>query len=124
MHRIQIPGRKGFFGLIKKGGWDLDTAREAAEEAGYLQGDSDNVTSTIRHLLDAMDTEARGTKLYPYQGEGQRTKVKKRLDAEREAYEQSRAQELIDELNAAGYGEVAGELRPARAAIHVAGHRP
>lgn len=111
MHRVQIPGRKGFFGLIKKGGWDLDTAREAAEEAGYLQGDHPDATSTIRHLLDAMDAEVRGTKLYPFQGEGQRTKTEQRLDTEREEHERARAQELIDELDEAGHGELGPELK-------------
>ena len=118
-HRVQIPGRKGFFGLVKEGGWDTDTAREAAEEEGYLQGENGNVTSTPKQFLDAVDAELRGTKLYPYQSEGQRTKTEDRLAAEREEYERSRAQEIEDELDEAGYGEVAGELRQ-RALRHMA----
>lgn len=114
MHRVQIPGRKGFFGLIKQGGWDLDTAREAAEEAGYLQGDTPDATSTIRHLLDAMDSEARGTKLYPFQGEGQRTKAETRTDKERTAYEEEQYQRYYSEANAeldAEYPELPRDLR-------------
>ncbi len=49
----------------------LDGAREAAVEAGYLQDTDWNggeSTSTVNDLLDAIDQEARGAKVYP-QGE-------------------------------------------------------
>jgi hypothetical protein len=58
----------GFGHLIRKGGMRLDRAREAAVEAGYLV-DQGNLTgrqadTTISTLIDAMDGEVRGTKVY------------------------------------------------------------
>lgn len=114
LHRIQIPGRKGFFGLIKKDGWDLDTAREAAEEAGYLQSGNPDATSTIRDLLDAMDAEARGNKLYPHQSEGQRTGAERRIDKERLAHEEEQHQRYYAQAHAeldAEYPELPRDLR-------------
>lgn len=62
--RVQIPGRKGFFGVVRPTGNNLDTMREMAEEAGYFRGEH-NQTSTLRDLLDAMDTEERGQRKMP-----------------------------------------------------------
>jgi hypothetical protein len=58
----------GFGALIRKGGMSLDRAREAAVEAGYLH-DAGSITggeteSSINHLLEAMDSELRGNKVY------------------------------------------------------------
>jgi hypothetical protein len=52
--------------LVRKTGMSLDYAREAAQEAGYLPKESANSPSTIgiADLLDAMDREARGTKVF------------------------------------------------------------
>jgi hypothetical protein len=49
------PGQKG---LVKDDGMDLDTAAEAAVEAGYLQ-DRD-----INKLIDALESESRGKPVY------------------------------------------------------------
>lgn len=58
----------GFGQLIRKGGMTLDRAREAAVEAGYLHDaarEHGGVSeSTVNHLLDAMDGELRGNKVY------------------------------------------------------------
>jgi hypothetical protein len=55
--------------LLRQSGMTLDHAREAAVEAGYLHCDGWNTsrqaTSTINDLLDAIDREARGEKVYP-----------------------------------------------------------
>jgi hypothetical protein len=55
--------------LLRQSGMTLDRAREAAVEAGYLHCDGWNThrqaTSTINDLLDAIDREARGEKVYP-----------------------------------------------------------
>jgi hypothetical protein len=62
-HTVNVEG-VGRRKLVKQGGWPLDYAREAAEEAGYLHGDH-NGTSTVNDLLDAIDAEMRGQKRYP-----------------------------------------------------------
>jgi hypothetical protein len=58
----------GFGHLIRKNGLKLDTMREAAVEAGYLQDAGEHGgglrTSTINDLLDAMDRELRGQRVY------------------------------------------------------------
>lgn len=55
--------------LAKKGkGKDrraaLDAAREAAEEAGYIGRAGETQVTTVADLLDAIDTELRGNKVY------------------------------------------------------------
>lgn len=44
----------------------LDAAREACAEAGYLPDVAWGPVSSIRELLDLIDREARGTKIYPF----------------------------------------------------------
>ncbi|KXV18205.1 hypothetical protein [Gluconobacter oxydans] len=52
-------------GLVRRdGGLTLDEARQAAEEAGYLKPNS-----TIPDLLDRMDEEARGSKVFANPGD-------------------------------------------------------
>lgn len=55
--------------LVRKGGLPLDRAREAATEAGYIGHVGQDVNgadgTTIQQLLDALDREARGRKVYP-----------------------------------------------------------
>ena len=60
----------GFGPLIRKDGMELDRAREAAVEAGYIQDHGQSgvsageATSNLDTLLQAMDREERGTKVY------------------------------------------------------------
>lgn len=60
----------GFGPLIRKDGMEIDRAREAAVEAGYIQDhgqsgvSSGEATSNIDTLLQAMDREERGNKVY------------------------------------------------------------
>lgn len=72
--------------LIKNGGMELDRAREAAVEAGYLEQDS-----TVRDLLDALDGEMRGRPRY---APGNQNNT---LLEEREALAQFR--EFLDQSN-------------------------
>jgi hypothetical protein len=58
-HLVEMEGFPPKRKLVKEGGMALDYAREAAEEAGYLQGEHDG-TSTVRDLLDAIDEGMRG----------------------------------------------------------------
>jgi N12 class adenine-specific DNA methylase len=83
-HRVQIPGRKGFFGLIRPAGMKLDMAREAAEEAGYLRGEK-NKTSTIHDLLDLIDDGVRGQHKMAEGDEGKTTKRQRTSLAESSA---------------------------------------
>ena len=52
-------------GLINnKSGTDLDYAREAAEEAGYISPSTEDGRTTIQDLLDALDSELAGNPVY------------------------------------------------------------
>ena len=52
-------------GLINnKSGTDLDYAREAATEAGYLTATTEDGRTTIQDLLDALDSELSGNPVY------------------------------------------------------------
>lgn len=109
-HRVQIPGRKGFFGVVRPTGDDLDRMREKAEEAGYLRGEGQK-TSTVQDLLDAIDNELRGQRHAAEGEEGHETRRERQARAEREAHEHGKAQELVDTLEAAGHGELGPEIK-------------
>lgn len=97
--------------LVKQGGFPLDYAREAAEEAGYLRGEH-GATSTPRDLLDAIDAEIRGQKRYPVGYEGLETKGEIRARSEREQHEYDQfLHGLESDLNAAGHGQLTGDLK-------------
>ncbi|CAO3353104.1 transglycosylase SLT domain-containing protein [Azospirillum melinis] len=65
LHRAFVPGGGK---LVRPNGLPLDRARELAAEAGYLRpsdrGDRFGRTE-VADLLDAIDREARGAKVYP-----------------------------------------------------------
>lgn len=65
LDRVFVPG---FGRLVRPSGMPLDRAREAAVEAGYLFDPGWNTDqpsrSTINDLLNLLDQEARGTKVY------------------------------------------------------------
>jgi N12 class adenine-specific DNA methylase len=85
-HRVQIPGRKGFFGVVRPTGMKLDDMREAAEEAGYLRG-SEHATTTTRDLLDAIDEEFnRGNAKKAEGEESTPTKRERKADEESSAH--------------------------------------
>lgn len=109
-HTVNVEG-VGRRKLVRQGGWPLDYAREAAEEAGYLRG-GHNGTSTVNDLLDAIDAEMRGAKRFPEGFEGHVGKREARARSEREQHEfEAHMRGLEDDLNAAGYGELGGDLR-------------
>lgn len=96
-HRVQIPGRKGFFGVVRaEGGMEHDKMREAAEEAGYLRGEH-NKTSTVDDLYNGMAEEDRGNLKHAEGEEGAKSKAQQKLEAEREQH--AREQDEAD------YGE-------------------
>jgi hypothetical protein len=89
----------GFGHLIRRNGQRLDRLREAALEARYLEdpagpggGPSD---STIATLLEAMDAELRGNRVYPQGVERPMSK------AERAAFEESHRIAIERSLDAA-----------------------
>ena len=109
-HVVDVGG-VGKRRLVKQGGWTLDYAREAAEEAGYLRGDHKG-TSTTNDLLDALDAEMRGNKRYPEGLEGSATKREAAATADRaqgeyDAYKTSLERDLAD----AGHGELGPEVK-------------
>ncbi|KRR21914.1 hypothetical protein [Bradyrhizobium retamae] len=109
-HTVNVEG-VGRRKLVRQGGWPLDYAREAAEEAGYLRGNH-NGTSTVNDLLDAMDAEIRGLKRFPEGFEGHVGKREAAARSEREQHEfEAFTRGLEDDLNAAGYGELGGDVR-------------
>ena len=81
------PTVPGYGKLVRPGGMPLDRAREAAVEAEYFHDEAvhtGGVTeSSINHLLDGIDAEARGTKQYPIGSEGALSK--EALEAQGEA---------------------------------------
>lgn len=68
----------GFGHLIRKGGMRLDDARRAAIDAGYLSDASDRSggvsDSRVSDLLDAVDQELRGQRVYRRGAEGRERK--------------------------------------------------
>jgi hypothetical protein len=109
-HLVTMSGFQPRRKLVKDDGMDLDRAREAAEEAGYFRGSHEG-TSTIAEFLDAIDDGIRGKHRYPEGEEGHRTQRELTADEERAAYEETRAKELVDQLNAAGHGELGPEIK-------------
>jgi hypothetical protein len=115
-HRVQLPGAKGFFGVVRPTGMPLDLMREAAEEAGYLRGEH-NKTSTVRDLLDAIDTELRGHRHAAEGEEGHATK--RQRGSERERSDAAREKAIIEarEDIAAEYTDLPEDLLDRAAAI-------
>ncbi|MCA6114242.1 hypothetical protein J6524_04770 [Bradyrhizobium sp. WSM 1738] len=109
-HTVNVEG-VGRRKLVRQGGWPLDYAREAAEEAGYLHGNH-NGTSTVNDLLDAIDAEMRGQKRFPAGFEGHVGKREARARSEREQHEfDAHMRGIEEDLNAAGYGELGSDVR-------------
>ncbi|WP_431014556.1 hypothetical protein [Bradyrhizobium pachyrhizi] len=109
-HTVNVEG-VGRRKLVRQGGWPLDYAREAAEEAGYLRGNHAG-TSTVKDLLDAIDAEMRGQKRFPEGFEGHVGKREAVARSEREQHEfDALMRGIDDDLNAAGYGELGGDVR-------------
>ncbi len=79
----------GFGHLSRKGGMGPERAREAAVEAGYIH-DAGDVTgraaqTNVSTLLDAMDDELRGKRVYPHGRLPEMTKAELERMAEHEA---------------------------------------
>jgi hypothetical protein len=109
-HTVNVEGL-GRRKLVRQGGWPIDYAREAAEEAGYLRGQN-GATSTPRDLLDALDAEMRGQKRYPQGFEGYKTKREATAISEREQHELDRhLRGFEDDLHAAGHGQLSQEVK-------------
>lgn len=120
-HTVNVEG-VGRRKLVRQGGWPLDYAREAAEEAGYLRGNH-NGTSTVNDLLDLMDAEMRGLKRYPEGFEGHVSKREVAARSEREQHEfDAFMRGIDDDLTAAGHGELGPEVKE-RAARLMANER-
>ncbi|HWW46329.1 MAG TPA: LPD38 domain-containing protein [Xanthobacteraceae bacterium] len=93
-HRVHVPGRRGFFGVVRPNGMSLDYMREAAQEAGYFAADDPNAppTSSVRDFLNAIEDELRGKRLYPQGFEGhvparEQALIDERIDAQNTDYE-------------------------------------
>lgn len=116
-HRSQIPGQPGFFGTVRKNGYEIDRMREAAQEAGYLRG-AHGETSTPTQFLDAIDAELRGQKVYPEGHAGFQNKRAATAGASRDAAERDAVMQGIErDLADAGYGEMDPGIRKRAAAL-------
>lgn len=110
-HRAQIPGQKGFFGVVRKNGSDIDRMREAAQEAGYFH-DSNGGTSTPAEFLDAIDAELRGQKKYPAGFEGFKNKREAgAMGARERAADEQINQAFERDLQDAGYGDLGPDVK-------------
>lgn len=109
-HTVNVDGI-GRRKLVRQGGWPLDYAREAAEEAGYLRGDHKG-TSGVNDLLDAVDAEMRGQKRYPEGLEGHQTGREAAAMGERERHElEAHTAGLESDLAAAGHGHLGPDVK-------------
>lgn len=109
-HAVNIEG-VGRRKLVKQGGWPLDYAREAAEEAGYLHGNHKG-TSTVNDLLDVIDAEMRGQKRYPQGYEGHVGKREGAARSEREQHEFDRLNQGLEaDLENAGHGQLGPDVK-------------
>jgi hypothetical protein len=109
-HTVNVEGM-GRRKLVRQGGWPLDYAREAAEEAGYLRGDHKG-TSTVNDLLDAIDAEIRGKKRYPEGFEGHTTSRESAAMSDRERHEYDAHIRAIEkDLEDAGHGQLGPDVK-------------
>jgi hypothetical protein len=109
-HTVNVDG-VGRRKLVRQGGWPLDYAREAAEEAGYLRGDH-NGTSSVNDLLDAIDAEMRGQKRYPEGAEGSVSKTDAVAANERAEHEHDQfIRGYEDDLRDAGHSELGAAIK-------------
>lgn len=60
----ELKGRDAGSLINNKSGMDIDYAREAAEEAGFITGTDEFNRSTVQDLLDAIDREMAGNPVY------------------------------------------------------------
>ena len=82
--RVQIPGRKGFFGLVKADGHSPDVMRRMAQEAGFMPADKPDAvsTSSVRDFYNLIKDGLRG----------QHTISEEELDKETKRQKQTRAE--------------------------------
>lgn len=105
-HIVNVTGA-GRRRLVRQGGLPLDYAREAAQEAGYLRGQS-----TPRDLLDAIDAEMRGQKRFAEGFEGTVSKRDAAAQAERSQYEYDRFRHgLEQDLAEAGHTRLGPDVK-------------
>jgi len=96
-----IFGMGGPKNLVRRQGMDLDSAREAAEEAGYIRSDDGSGTTTA-DLLNAIDEEMRGNKVFSQFQAGDAIQAEQDrqgdIEAERDADARALVQTVAAEL--------------------------
>ncbi len=90
----------GYGKLLRANGLSLDRARELAEEAGYISAPNDRQTTDVSDLLNAIEANTRGSRVYAREDQGT---VEKR-DAEKplSSEEQARRDELDEVMKTYG----------------------
>lgn len=87
---------KSAIGLINKNGLSLDDATQMAWENGYLQS---NERPEINALLDAVDTELRGTKIYSALDNNEKAENNKALDSWEQALNEADVDIYKDDID-------------------------
>ena len=87
---------KSAIGLINKNGLSLDDATQMAWENGYLQS---NERPEINALLDAVDTELRGTKIYSALDSNEKAENNKALDSWEQAFNEADVDIYKDDID-------------------------
>ncbi|TIV83892.1 MAG: hypothetical protein E5V64_06020 [Mesorhizobium sp.] len=123
-HKTFVPGSGK---LVREGGVPLDTAREAAAQAGYfdhLYGDRDKASekSTVRDLLDLVDETRRGNRQYASGEQGAAAAPEKvdRLQQEVEAHAKDHGLTLNDATTSDILGKIADGMAVDEAVAEVA----
>lgn len=121
-HGMLIRDQRAVSDAAKRGGagqpMTLDQAREAAVEAGYLVDHGKEAggvgSTTVRSLLDAIDGEMRGQKVYPAGAKPKVTAAELEHLNEEQSFRQEQAQQDLDRaLEEAGFkaGDVSATTR-------------
>lgn len=87
---------KSAIGLINKNGLSLDDATQMAWENGYLQS---NERPEINALLDAVDTELRGTKIYSALDSNEKAENNNALDSWEQAFNEADVDIYKDDID-------------------------
>lgn len=110
--RVQIPGKKGFFGLVKADGHSPDIMRRMAQEAGFFPADRPDApsTSSVRDFYNAIEDGLRGQHTISEEELDKETKREKQSRAESSNAARDKARAEAAEAIAAEYPDADPEL--------------
>ncbi len=111
-HRVQIPGKRGFFGLVKADGHSSDVMRRMAQEAGFFPADRPDAppTSSVRAFYNAIEDGLRGQHTISEEELGKETRRQHQTRAESSGAARDKARSEAAEAIAAEYPDADPEL--------------